>query len=343
MSTALYVILAILIFGLLIFIHEGGHFLTARMFNITVNEFAIGMGPKLLSKKSKKTGISYSLRLLPFGGFVSMAGEDEESDDPNAFNKKPVWQRLIVVAAGALTNLIIGALVMSMLVVARPVLGSTVVVDFEENAASHAAGLQVNDKIVAVDGKRVHISDELVYEIMRLGVEPVDLTVERSGETVTIENVQFGTITSEGVNFGNTDFYVYREAATAGNIARHAFYKSTYTVKMIWESLYDLATGRYGVSAVSGPVKVTQTLTDAAKTGAYNFIYLAVVISMNLGVMNLLPLPALDGGRLVFLIIEGIRRKPIRREIEGYINFAGLMVLMLLMVAVCVKDVISII
>ena len=112
---------------------------------------------------------------------------------------------------------------------------------------------------------------------------------------------------------------------------------------MIWESLYDLVTGRYGVSAVSGPVKVTQTLTDAAKTGAYNFIYLAVVISMNLGVMNLLPLPALDGGRLVFLIIEGIRRKPIRREIEGYINFAGLMVLMLLMVAVCVKDVISII
>lgn len=343
MPTAVYIIAAILIFGLLIFIHEGGHFLFARLFKVTVNEFSIGMGPKLISKKSKKSGIAYSLRAFPIGGFVSMAGEDEESDDPNALGKKPVWQRIIIVAAGAVTNLVAGVLVMFILVFASTNvgIGSTTVAEFRDGATSSATGLMTGDKIVEVQGRNVHIADELIYEIMRLGVEPVDLTVERDGKEIVLEDVQFPTTSSQGIAFGDADFYVYGQERTFGNLMRHSFYKSTYTVRMIWESLYDLVSGRYGIEAVSGPVGVTEALTEAAQTGAYSFIYLVVVISMNLGVVNLLPLPALDGGRLVFLIIEGIRRKPVSPKVENVIHTAGLAILMLLMIFICVKDVIK--
>lgn len=348
MTKILYVLLAILIFGFLIFIHEGGHFFFARLFKVTVREFAIGMGPKIFTKKSEKSGIAYSLRLLPIGGFVSMEGEDEESDDPNAFNKKPVWQRIIIVVAGALTNIIVGILVMSILVFNADYLLSTQIGEVTEGSVSHEAGLQVNDIIVEVDGVNVHIGDELSYQIMRRGIKPVDLTVMRNGEKVVIEDVQYSIEHIEGADFAMMDFKVYGifpEDYNLPVLLKHSFYRSTYTVTMIWESLVDLVTGRYGMEAVSGPVGVTEALTDAidtdVKTGSNSFIYLAVVISMNLGVMNLLPLPALDGGRLIFLIIEGIRRKPVKPEVEGYVHFAGIVVLMLFMVFICVKDVIG--
>ena len=349
MTKILYVILAILLFGFLIFIHEGGHFFFARLFKVSVKEFAIGMGPKILTRKSKKSGIDYSLRLFPVGGFVSMEGEDEESDDPNAFNKKPVWQRIIIVAAGAATNIIVGILVMSILVFSSEYLLSTQVGLVEEDSASYEAGLRDNDIITAVDGVSVHIGDELSYQIMRRGINPVDLTVIRNGEKITLDDVQFPIEQVQGTDFAMIDFKVYGiypEDYTLPTLLKHSFYRSTYTVTMIWESLIDLVSGRYGMEAVSGPVGVTEALTDAidtdVKTGSNSFIYLAVVISMNLGVMNLLPLPALDGGRLIFLIIEAIRRKPVKPEIEGYIHFAGLVLLMGFMVFICIKDIIGI-
>lgn len=338
----LYVLLAIFIFGVLILIHEAGHFLFARLFRVTVHEFAIGMGPKVISHTSKKSGIAYSLRLLPFGGFVSMAGEDEESDDPNAFNKKPVWQRFIITAAGAAVNLLAGILVMGILVATSKALPSTTIHHFDEKSTS-VQYLQEKDQITAVDGTRVYTFNDLLYEIMRKGVEPIDVTVKRNGTEITVADVVFPTITDSGVVFGNVDFIPYAEAKTPLNILKHACVRSASTIKMIWESLYDLVSGRYGMEAVSGPVGVTQAMSEAASTGIANLVYLAVVISMNLGIMNLLPLPALDGGRLVFLLVEGIRRKPVSPRIEGYIHFAGLAVLMLLMVLVTFKDIIGLI
>lgn len=340
--TFLYILLAIFIFGILILIHEAGHYLFARLFHVTVYEFAIGMGPKILSHTSKKTGIAYSLRLLPFGGFVSMAGEDEESDDPNAFNKKPVWQRFIITAAGATVNLVAGILVMGILVAAAKALPSTTIHSFDENSTS-VQYLQPMDQITAVDGTRVYTFNDLLYEIMRKGVEPIDITVKRDGTEITISDVVFPTITDSGVVFGNVDFIPYAEAKTPLAVLKHACVRSVSTIKMIWESLYDLVSGRYGMEAVSGPVGVTQAMTEAASTSLSSLVYLAVVISMNLGIMNLLPLPALDGGRLVFLLIEGIRRKPIPARIEGYIHFAGLAVLMLAMVLITFKDIIGLI
>lgn len=338
--TFLYILLAIFIFGILILIHEAGHYLFARLFRVTVYEFAIGMGPKILSHTSKKTGIAYSLRLLPFGGFVSMAGEDEESDDPNAFNKKPVWQRFIITAAGATVNLVAGILVMGILVATAKALPSTTIHSFDENSTS-VQYLQAKDQITAVDGTRVYTFNDLLYEIMRKGVEPIDITVKRDGTEITISDVVFPTITDSGVVFGNVDFIPYAEAKTPLAVLKHACVRSVSTIKMIWESLYDLVSGRYGMEAVSGPVGVTQAMTEAASTSLSSLVYLAVVISMNLGIMNLLPLPALDGGRLVFLLIEGIRRKPVPARIEGYIHFAGLAVLMLAMVLITFKDIIG--
>lgn len=342
-----YIVLALLIFGFLIFIHEFGHFITARMFRVTIHEFAIGMGPTLVSKKAKKSGIRYSLRALPIGGFVSMEGEDEESEDQNAFNKKPVWQRIIITCAGAFMNVFIGIIVMAVLVSTQDILPSNVIGAFAEdenvNNYAYASGLRLGDEITHVDGTRVHIANETIYEIMRKGIEPIDITVVRDGETVVIEDVVFPTIVETGTRYGNVDFKVLPEQKTPLTVLKHAFFRSTSTIKMIWESLFDLIRGRYGVESISGPVGVTKALGEAAEQGASDFVYLAVVISMNLGVMNLLPLPALDGGRLVFQLIELIRRKPIKPEIEGYVHFAGLVVLMILMVVIAVKDVIGLI
>ena len=342
------IVIALLIFGFLIFIHELGHYLTARAFGVSIREFAIGMGPKLFSHCSGKTGIRYSLRALPVGGFVSMVGEDEESDDENAFHRKPVWQRIIVTAAGAFMNLAIGVLVMSLLVITQDILPSTQIgafIEHEDGTPNYtqAAGFQVGDRIVEIEGTRVRIANEVVYEVMRRGIEPLDVTVLRDGERITIENVIFPTIVDHGIRYGTVDFKVNPEAKTPAVILKHAVFRSTSTIKMIWESLYDLVNGRYGVESVSGPVGVTKALGEAAESGFDDLIYLAVVISMNLGVMNLLPLPALDGGRLLFQIIELFRRKPVRPEVEGYVHFAGMVMLMILMVVVAVKDIFTLI
>ena len=303
------------------------------------------MGPKLLSKTSPKTGIAYSLRALPIGGFVSMEGEDDESADANAFRRKPVWQRIIITSAGAAMNLLIGVLVMGILMAAEPVLPSTTIGAFvyDDNDVCYAesAGIELGDTIVAVNGTRTHIANEVIYEIMRKGVDPLSVTVIRDGERVTVENVIFPTFSEMGTVFGTVDFKVLPAEKTVGTVLKEAFFRSVNTVRMIWESLFDLITGRYGMEAVSGPVGVTKALGEAAEQGTSNLIYLAVVISMNLGVMNLLPLPALDGGRLVFQFIELIRRKPVRAEVEGYVHFAGMAVLMILMVIIAVKDVIG--
>lgn len=337
------ILIAILIFGMLIFIHEFGHYLTARAFHVTIREFAIGMGPKILTKTSRKSGITYSLRALPIGGFVSMVGEDEESEDENAFHRKPVWQRIIITVAGAAMNVLVGILVMSILVMTQESLPSTTIAQFRESEtiSTQEYGLQEGDKILKVDGTRVFIANELIYEIMRKGYEPIPVTVEREGKVITLDSVTFPTFTDSGVQFGDIDFYVYAEARTPINVLKHAVFRSTSTIKMIWESLFDLLTGRYGVESVSGPVGVTEALGEAASSGLADLVYLSVVISMNLGIMNLLPLPALDGGRLMFQIIELIRRKPVNPNVEGVVHFVGFVLLMTLFVVITFKDIIA--
>ncbi|MBQ2766285.1 MAG: site-2 protease family protein, partial [Clostridia bacterium] len=204
------------------------------------------------------------------------------------------------------------------------------------------SGLMLGDEIIRVDGARVHVAEELSYEIMHNAIEPIDIVVRRNGEVVTVEDVTFPTTVIEGVLFGLPDFYVEADAKNLGGVVKHTFFRSISTVKMIWESLVDLITGRYGIGAVSGPVGVATAVSDAAKSGINSVINLVVIIAMNLGVFNLLPLPALDGGRLLFQIIELVRRKPLKPEFEGYVHFVGIVILMALMIAVTFKDIIKI-
>lgn len=300
------------------------------------------MGPKLISKRSKKSGILYSVRAFPIGGFVSMVGEDEESDDVNALNRKPVWQRMVITVAGATMNLIIGFILMTVVVITSTSIGGTTILRFaEDNALSEQSGLMIGDEIVKVGDTRVHIASELAYEIMRNGVEPLDITVRRDGEIVEIKDVQFPTIIEQGIRFGMTDFIVLAEEKTFGNVIEQSFYRSISTVKMIWQSLIDLVTGRYGLEQMSGPVGVTAVVSEAAKSSFTDYLYLVVVITINLGIFNLLPLPALDGGRLIFQIVELIRRRPVKPEFEGYVHFIGIVLLMLLMVVITFKDVMN--
>ena len=335
------ILVALLSFSLLILIHEGGHFFFARRFGVPVKEFSIGMGPKLISRKSKKYDTVYSIRLLPIGGFVSMVGEDEESSDENALSNKPVWQRMIITVAGSAMNVLVGLLAMFILLLsASQDLVSTTVAEFREGATSAQSGLQVDDTILRVNGERVHTGQELVYCIMQKGYEPLDLLVERDGEEILLEDVIFPTTVEDGVVFGDYDFLPYGYAEkTLPRLLSHTFWRSVMTVEMVWDSLVDFATGRYTVDQVSGPIGTTQQIGEAAEAGSFNLIYIVSVISINLGIVNLLPLPALDGGRMLFLLIELIRRKPLRAETEAYIHFAGIVVLLGFMLFISFKDV----
>ena len=339
--TFLYVLLAIFIFGVLILVHELGHYITARLFDVHIEQFAIGMGPKLLSKKSKKTGIVYSLRALPIGGFVSMVGEDGESDDERAFCKKPTWQRIIIVAAGSVMNLLAGVILTFAVTLTSQNIGNTTIAGFDENAVSSQYGLRVGDEVVSVDGTRVHTANQLVYEVGRVTEGGVDMVVVRDGEEIVLNGVRFGVEAEEGISFGKRDFTVLAVEKSFGNVIKHTFYNSGLAVKTVWQSLLDLITGRYSFKAVSGPVGVTQAITDVAKTGTVNLLYLVSVIAMNLGVFNLLPIPALDGGKLFFLFFELLFRRPINRKVEGYIHAAGLIILLGFIAVVSIKDIIK--
>lgn len=369
----LTVIVSILVFGFLIFIHEFGHYITARIFNVTIEEFSIGMGPRLVTWVSKKTGIRYSISLLPIGGFVAMPGEngeyndaeskkeasdsdggeptyqgkDEKEDkyanDPNTFGKKPAWQRFIITAAGATVNIVAGFLAMIILTSFINIGNTRVAQYYTEDelgmSVLSSSKLELGDEILRVDGKRVRILDELSYEIMRKGNEPVDILVLRDGKELLIEDVEFPIEENQGQKFGIMDFKVNRVEKKLGSVMRYSFRKSALIVRMCWESLYDLITGRYTFAAVSGPVGISSAIGSAAKAGFTSLLYITVLISINLGVMNLLPIPALDGGRIFTLLIEMISGKKLPAKVEEMINAIGLFLLLGLSFVVLIKDI----
>lgn len=330
-------------FCALILLHELGHYLFARLFHVEIKEFSIGMGPQIFSRISNKTSIKYSIRLLPIGGYVAMVGEDEESDNPDALCNKPVWQRMIITVAGSVSNLIVGFVLMFAVVITSQAIGSTTIADFNENAVSSDYGLRTEDRIVAVGEDKTPTWRNLIYEIGHTGGEAVDVTVIRDGEKVVLNDVNFGEEENEGIKFGTIDFKVYRIQKNFVNVMRESFYSCGLTVKMIWESLIDLISGRYSMDAVSGPVGVTTSIGDAAKQGINSFMYLCAVIAVNLGIFNLLPIPALDGGRLFFQFVELIFRKPINQKFEGLIHFIGIVLLMMLMIIITYKDILKLI
>ena len=357
MSVFVTVISAVLVFGFLIFIHEFGHYLFARIFKVTINEFSIGMGPRIWSRVSKKTNIRYTVSALPIGGFVAMAGEtiagegtpeyEEWKNDPNTFDKKPAWQRFIITAAGAFVNIVVGFLAVIVISFFIDFGGTTVEKTYTpeelKTDVSTYGVLEVGDEIISIDGKDVDIADELSYEIMRRGIEPVDIVVIRDGKEITLPDVVFPTTSESGQTFGQRDFRIAKEEKTFGSIMTYSWSKSCLIVRMCWESIIDLITGRYSFAAVSGPVGISSAIGQAASQGIVNLLYIVALISINLGIMNLIPFPALDGGRLITVTAEMITRKRIPPKIEGTINAIGLMFLLGLSAVILVKDVIQLI
>ena len=366
MINLLYILLALVLLGVIVTVHEFGHYLVGRACGIGVIEFSVGMGPKLFGWERK--GIKYSLRLLPLGGYCSFVGEDENSDNPHAMNNQPVWKRMLTVLAGPAVNLLLAVIVATGLIAggvivnpfevdSQPVLLSVV-----ENSAAAEAGLLPGDAIAAIDGEAISCDSagmERAREI--IGATPagstLTLTVKRGGETLDVTlsprySEEDGR-TMIGVSFQSFyrsyDLNVFEAIPEAFKLTWRVVVE---TVKFLKNLLVGLFTGQ-GVQdgAVQGVVGIVSTVSDDMKVGfgttfvdgLYSILYWLMIISMNLGIMNLLPLPALDGGRMLFLVIEGLRGKPFNREREGLVNLIGFALLIMLAIFITYKDIVALV
>ncbi len=329
--------IAIVLFLILIVIHEFGHFIAAKLLGVRVNEFAVGFGPKLF--KWGKGETKYAINAIPLGGYCAMEGEDESSGDERAFcNKKP-WRRFLIVVMGAVFNLLLGLVLVSITLVPQQRFTTTTVDSFRENSVSSQHGLKAGDKIIGVDGRKIFTTYDLSYAFSNIDDNTIDITVKREGKKVELKDVKFASEEIEGINYLTVDFYVKGREKTFTSFIRHTFDTAISNCAVVYRSLIDLLTGRYGISAMSGPVGVTAAIGNVAKQNLFDIIPIMALITINLGLFNLLPLPALDGGRVVFILFEMIFRKPVPQKYESIVHAVGLALLLLLMVVVSFKDI----
>lgn len=330
------VLIAILFFEFIILIHEGGHFVSAKFNKIKVNEFAIGMGPKLFSFTKKET--QYSLRLLPLGGYCAMEGEDEESEDSGSFSKKSVPARMLVVVAGAVMNLILGFVIILCLICSQDLVGTTTVGAFAENAASSQSGLMLDDRIKSIDGMRVFTSTDVQTGLSRSPDATVHMVVERNGEAVPIE-VTFDMEEYEGRQLIVWDFQLYGIPKTPLAVLKNSVQVFISFTRMVFLSVHDIIIGRYGLSDISGPVGAVSVVSTAVKISWFSMFRIMALLTINIGLFNLFPIPALDGWRLFLLVGEGIFKRKLPAKWEYAINAAGIIVLLGLMAVVTFSDI----
>lgn len=322
-------ITAILVFTALVVIHEFGHFIFARMAGIKVEEFAVGMGPKLWGYQTKET--LYSVRAFPLGGFCKMLGEDESVQDPRAFNSKPVWRRILVIVFGPIMNLVLAILIFSLSFSPVPVIKQVV-----DTAPAGKAGIVAGDRIVEIQGQAITEWDQIKPLVTENVGKPTTIKLEKKG---TIREVTVTPITQEGTQggiIGIVPAYGYKGFSIA-----NGFKTAIMVSYQMVDYLGQLFVGKASPDDVVGPVGIIYYMSDAAKTGVLAVMSLTAFLSLNLFIVNLLPLPALDGGRLIFLIIEGIRRKPVDPQKEGFVHFVGFVLLMILSAIIIYRDVIK--
>lgn len=348
------IVVAILVFCVIIMLHEFGHFIAAKACGIYVKEFAIGMGPALLRKKGKET--EFVLRAFPIGGFCAFEGEDggateeEKQRNPRAFNARPVWQRIIVLLAGPMMNLILGFVVVVFMMCSMEYIPSVTIHSFKDQSVS-SEYLMRGDEILSVDGLTVFTDTDISYKLLNSdrkndkGNLVYDFKVKRNGEVVTLRDVEFMTTEHEdgstGVYF---DFIIVGREKTFTNVISQSWRESCSTARIIVMTLVDLVRGKYGLNDLSGPIGVGSVISDAVTDAVKTFsptqlLFIISLITINVGVFNLLPVPALDGARIVFLLIELIRRKPVKPEVEGTIHAVGMALMLVLMVVVTFGDI----
>ena len=350
----MYIIIAILLFGLLIAAHEWGHFIAARLCNVTVHEFSIGMGPAIWKRTGKK-GTRFSLRILPIGGYCAMEGEEEESDDPNSLHKKGFWQKIVIFAAGAFMNFLVGVLILFALNLDAAGYRTAEITGFApEFQLQGESGLLQGDVLYSVDGERVYIFSDISMFFSRGNGEGFDLVVLRDGEKIVLDDfpmvLQECTDSSNGSKYVGYGLYFGAvEEATFAVKLKMTWLNAIDFVRIVRYSLQELILGNAGMKDLSGPVGIVSTINDvgeqSANVGAAlaNIAYFGAMIAVNLAVMNLLPIPALDGGHIMFLCISTIIRKIFGKEIpmkyEAVINVVFFVLLMGMMLFVTFNDV----
>ena len=345
------VLFAILLFSFLIFIHEFGHFAAAKLSGVQVNEFAMFMGPALWKKQIGET--MYSVRLIPIGGYCAMEGEEEDTENPRSFQKAAWWKRLIILVAGAAMNFLMGILLMFIVYMPAQAVVEPVIASFEEfSTVDGEQGLQIGDRILELDGEKIYVQSDFSLILSLNPGDYHDLVVERNGRKVELSRVHMEKheVTRED---GSTQWlfgmnFTLQELSFSGKI-RYAWYQCLDTVRMVRLSLQMLLNGQAGFSDLSGPVGIVQqisTVAEASPTALdalLNMLYFGAFIAINLAVMNLLPLPALDGGRVVGVLVtaavEAISKRKINPKYEGYLHGAGMIFLLGLMAVVMFKDI----
>lgn len=334
------IICAIVIFSVIIFVHEFGHFAAAKIFGVNVIEFSIGMGPAILRKQGKNT--LYSVRAIPMGGFCKMEGEDEDTQTEGCFSSKKPLPKIIILAAGAFMNVLLGFILVTSLVLASAVQTDfmpTTIVGSVNEEASAADFLRQGDKIIGINGTRVHIKKDISFALSQTNGEECEIEYVRNGEKlkntftpteITYEDGSSGYVVGFNVMPGKLNFF---------SLLHEGFYQTVWMVKTVFLSLGMLIGGQAGFSDMSGPVGVVSAMNEVAQSGWYNFLFFASFLAVNIGIMNLLPLPALDGGRIIFSLAELILRKPISPEKEGIVHMIGFILLIALMIFVTWNDI----
>lgn len=377
MSFIITLLAAVFVFSAVIAIHEFGHFAVAKLCGVQVNEFSIGMGPVLLKKMHH--GTQYSLRALPVGGFVALEGEEspesqqaereersdleerplsqrsgadralngEELSQPTGkpLNEAPVWQRALIMAAGACMNFLLGFVVMAILLTAQnEPITSRVIYAVEDGALCGQTGLEAGDKVLAVNGRRCFVANDMLYELMRTEDYSASFTVLRDGKKVELPRVQFDTWQDEdGETHMSLGFTVYGIKKTPVNVIKEAWNSVLYYGRIIFTSLMDLLRGRESINDLSGPVGIVTAIGQAASYGWQDLLELLALITVNVGIFNLLPFPALDGGKVVFLLIEGVTGHAVPEKIQSGLTLAAFALLFALMIFATYNDIVRLV
>lgn len=382
MSFIITLLAAVFVFSAVIAIHEFGHFAVAKLCGVQVNEFSIGMGPVLLKKMHH--GTQYSLRALPVGGFVALEGEEspesqqaereersdleerplsqrsgadsspdggaskeEEISRPTGkpLNEAPVWQRALIMAAGACMNFLLGFVVMAILLAAQnEPITSRVIYAVEDGALCGQTGLEAGDKVLAVNGRRCFVANDMLYELMRTEDYSASFTVLRDGKKVELPRVQFDTWQDEdGETHMSLGFTVYGIKKTPVNVIKEAWNSVLYYGRIIFTSLMDLLRGRESINDLSGPVGIVTAIGQAASYGWQDLLELLALITVNVGIFNLLPFPALDGGKVVFLLIEGVTGHAVPEKIQSGLTLAAFALLFALMIFATYNDIVRLV
>ena len=345
----MYIIIAIIIFGILIAIHEFGHFMAAKLCGVKVEEFAIGMGPALFKKQKGET--VYALRILPIGGFCAMAGEDEESDDPRAFTNQGFWKKFVILCAGSFMNLVLGIVLILIMYAGAQAFVTPTIDHFMDGCPYEGAeAMQPGDTFYSIDGQRIYLVSDVSSFLIR-GDGVYDIVMLRDGEKVELKDFALTTKTyaeyaDEGPKYGFV--FGYTEA-TFGAKLEYTWDTTLEFSRLVWLGLGDLINGRVGLKDMSGPVGIVDMINEvgqqaeSAKAAADNLLYISAFIAINLAIMNMLPIPALDGGRvflmIVTVIIEAVSRKKLDPKYEGYIHLGGMVLLLGLMALVMYNDI----